>query len=55
MEDAVNGATAGSARQIVVAAAGYAGLDVALRLAARLRGDSETELCWSTGTTTTRS
>jgi NADH dehydrogenase len=44
MEDAVNGATAGSAGQIVVAGAGYAGLHVALRLAAKLRGNRETEL-----------
>jgi NADH dehydrogenase len=44
MEDAVNGTTAGSAGQIVVAGAGYAGLHVALRLAAKLRGDRATEL-----------
>jgi NADH dehydrogenase len=44
MEDALNGATAGGAGPIVVAGAGYAGLHVALRLAARLRGDRATEL-----------
>jgi NADH dehydrogenase len=44
MEDAVNAATAGGGGQIVVAGAGYAGLHVALRLAAKLRGDRETEL-----------
>src|SRR5690348_1103551 len=44
MEDAVNGATAGGAGQIVVAGAGYAGLHVVLRLAAKLKGDPETEL-----------
>jgi len=44
MEDAVNGATAGGAGQIVVAGAGYAGLHVALRLAGKVRGDRETEL-----------
>src|ERR1700742_2938339 len=44
MEDAVHGATAGSGGQIVVAGAGYAGLHVALRLAAKLRGNPETEL-----------
>jgi NADH dehydrogenase len=44
MEDAVNGSTGGSAGPIVVAGAGYAGLHVALRVAAKLRGDRETEL-----------
>src|SRR5690348_17790795 len=44
MGDAVNGATAGGAEQIVVAGAGYAGLHVALRLAGKVRGDRETEL-----------
>src|SRR5689334_25166958 len=44
MEDAVNGAAAGGAEQIVVAGAGYAGLHVALRLAGKVRGDRETEL-----------
>ncbi len=44
MEDVVHGATAGSPGQIVVAGAGYAGLHVALRLAAKLRGARETEL-----------
>jgi NADH dehydrogenase FAD-containing subunit len=37
MEDAVSASTAGGSSQIVVAGAGYAGLHVALRLAARLR------------------
>jgi glycine/D-amino acid oxidase-like deaminating enzyme len=44
MEDVVHGATAGSSGQIVVAGAGYAGLHVALLLAAKLKGDRETEL-----------
>jgi len=44
MKDAVQGATAGGGGQIVVAGAGYAGLHVALRLAAKLRGDRATEL-----------
>jgi NADH:quinone reductase (non-electrogenic) len=37
----VNASTAGGSGQIVVAGAGYAGLHVALRLAAKLRGHSE--------------
>ena len=44
MEDAVNGATAGSAGQIVVAGAGYAGLHIALRLTGKLRSHPATEL-----------
>jgi len=44
MENAVNASTAGSSSQIVVAGAGYAGLHVALRLAAKLRGHTETML-----------
>src|SRR5215813_8422849 len=44
MENAVNASTAGSSGQIVVAGAGYAGLHVALRLAARLRNHPEVEL-----------
>ena len=44
MEDAVNASTAGSSGQIVVAGAGYAGLHVALRLAAKLRNHPEMEL-----------
>ena len=44
MENTVNASTAGSSGQIVVAGAGYAGLHVALRLAAKLRNYSETEL-----------
>ncbi len=44
MEDAVNGPTAGSGDQIVIAGAGYAGLHVALRLTARLRNNPATEL-----------
>src|SRR6266705_1149240 len=42
--NAVNASTGGSGGQIVVAGAGYAGLHVALRLAARLRDQPETEL-----------
>src|SRR6516162_420822 len=44
MEDAVSASTAGSSGQIVVAGAGYAGLHVALRLAAKLRNHPEMEL-----------
>src|SRR5215813_12682410 len=44
MEDAVNASTAGSSGQVVVAGAGYAGLHVVLRLAARLRSHPEVEL-----------
>jgi NADH:quinone reductase (non-electrogenic) len=44
MEDAVNASTAGSGGQIVIAGAGYAGLHVALRLAARLRDKPAVEL-----------
>jgi NADH dehydrogenase len=44
MANAVNASTAGSSGQIVVAGAGYAGLHVALRLAAKLRGHSGTML-----------
>jgi NADH dehydrogenase len=44
MEDAVSAPTAGGSSQIVVAGAGYAGLRVALRLAARLRGRPLAEL-----------
>ncbi len=44
MQEVVRGATAGSSGQVVVAGAGYAGLHVALRLAAKLKGDRETEL-----------
>jgi NADH dehydrogenase len=44
MEEAVNGFAAGSEGQIVVAGAGYAGLHVALRLAARQRSNSAVEL-----------
>jgi NADH:ubiquinone reductase (H+-translocating) len=40
----VNASTAGRGGPIVVAGAGYAGLHVALRLTARLRGGPETEL-----------
>jgi NADH:ubiquinone reductase (H+-translocating) len=40
----VNASTADGSGQIVVAGAGYAGLHVALRLAAKLRGHSEMEL-----------
>jgi NADH dehydrogenase len=41
MEDAVNATATGSSGQIVVAGAGYAGLHVALRTTAKLRGNSE--------------
>ena len=44
MENAVNASTAGSSEQIVVAGAGYAGLHVALRLAAKLRNRPVVEL-----------
>src|SRR6516162_10704949 len=44
MEDAVNASTAGSSGQIVIAGAGYAGLHVALRLAAKLRDRPAVEL-----------
>jgi len=44
MENAVNASTAGSGGPIVIAGAGYAGLHVALRLAARLRGNPAVEL-----------
>ena len=44
MENAVNASTAGSSEQIVVAGAGYAGLHVALRLAAKLRNRPVAEL-----------
>jgi NADH dehydrogenase len=44
MENAVNASAAGSSGQIVIAGAGYAGLHVALRLAAKLRGHSEVTL-----------
>ena len=44
MENAVNASTAGSSGQIVVAGAGYAGLHVALRLAAKLRNRPVVEL-----------
>jgi NADH:ubiquinone reductase (H+-translocating) len=44
MENAVNASAAGGGGQIVVAGAGYAGLHVALRLAARLRNRPEVEL-----------
>jgi NADH dehydrogenase len=40
----VNSSTAGSDGQIVIAGAGYAGLHVALRLTAKLRGNPKTEL-----------
>jgi NADH dehydrogenase len=40
----VNAPAAGSSGQIVIAGAGYAGLHVALRLTAKLRGRSEVEL-----------
>jgi len=40
----VNASTAGSSGQIVIAGAGYAGLHVALRLAAKLRSHSEVDL-----------
>ena len=44
MENAVNASTAGSGGPIVIAGAGYAGLHVALRLAARLRSHPAVEL-----------
>ncbi len=44
MKNAVNASAAGSGGQIVVAGAGYAGLHVALRLAAKLRGRPEVML-----------
>ena len=44
MENAVNASAATSSGQIVVAGAGYAGLHVALRLAAKLRGRPEVML-----------
>jgi NADH dehydrogenase len=44
MEYAVNATTAGSGGPIVIAGAGYAGLHVALRLTAKLRGNPEVEL-----------
>jgi len=44
MTNAVNASMAGSSGQIVVAGAGYAGLHVTLRLAAKLRKHSETTL-----------
>ena len=44
MEDAVSASTAGGSGQIVVAGAGYAGLHVALRLAAKLRNRPKVEL-----------
>jgi NADH dehydrogenase len=44
MENAVKATTAGSSGQIVVAGAGYAGLHVALRLTAKLRGNPAVEL-----------
>jgi NADH:ubiquinone reductase (H+-translocating) len=44
MENAVDGPTAGSPVRIVVAGAGYAGLHVALRLAAKLRTNPAVEL-----------
>ena len=44
MGDAVNASTAGDSGQIVIAGAGYAGLHVALRLAARLRKNPKMEL-----------
>jgi NADH dehydrogenase len=44
VEDAVNVSTAESSGQIVVAGAGYAGLHVALRLAARLRNHPKVEM-----------
>jgi hypothetical protein len=39
MEDAVNVSTAGDSGRIVIAGAGYAGLQVALRLTERLRNN----------------
>jgi NADH:ubiquinone reductase (H+-translocating) len=44
MGDAVDESTAGSSGQIVIAGAGYAGLHVALRVAAKLRNDPKVEL-----------
>jgi len=44
MENAANASTAGSSGQIVIAGAGYAGLHVALRLAAKLRNRPGVEL-----------
>jgi NADH:ubiquinone reductase (H+-translocating) len=44
MEDVVDASAVGSARQVVVAGAGYAGLHVALRLAAKVRDDPSVEL-----------
>jgi NADH dehydrogenase len=44
MENTVNSSTADSSGQILVAGAGYAGLHVALRLTAKLRGNPEPEL-----------
>jgi NADH:quinone reductase (non-electrogenic) len=44
VEDAVNESTAASGGQIVIAGAGYAGLHVALRLAAKLRNRPAVEL-----------
>ena len=44
MENAANASAAGSTGQIVIAGAGYAGLHVALRLAAKLRNHPEVEL-----------
>jgi NADH dehydrogenase FAD-containing subunit len=44
MANDLSAATAGSAGQIVIAGAGYAGLHVALRLAARLRDQPEVTL-----------
>jgi NADH:ubiquinone reductase (H+-translocating) len=44
MENTVNPSTAGGSGQIVIAGAGYAGLHVALRLAARLRTHPAVEL-----------
>jgi len=44
MENAVTASTTSSSGQIVVAGAGYAGLHVALRLTAKLRGNPKMEL-----------
>jgi NADH dehydrogenase len=44
MENAMNASTARSSGPIVVAGAGYAGLHVAMRLAAKLRGQPKIEL-----------
>jgi hypothetical protein len=49
MENAVNAPAAGGSGQIVVAGAGYAGLHAALRLTARLRGNSAAELLTTAG------